>query len=150
MDTEMSVGQRVAWQRAIDNYTEQLVLAAEATLTDERMGRLKGKMRTAQLSNFLGVTLETNSVAAIANWVRYQMGRKETKEAWQTGDFGREVLGHIDKMYGWAKEIANREFGGAEASQHYVLPTHVALVRLYAGYLKRCFVARGGQDDKER
>lgn len=142
------VNTRVARQEAIDKYTEQLVTAAEETLSDSRMEQLKRErdMKLAQLNNFLGVTLATGSVAAISNWVRYQMGRRETSRAWRMGGFGDDVLKAIDQCRGWAKEIAlDLTQDDAEAAKVQVQEIHVALVRLYAGYLKRWFVAKGGQ-----
>jgi hypothetical protein len=138
------VNARLAWQQAIDRYQEQLVTEAEQTLTENRMANLKRAMRTNQLSNFLGVTQETNSVKVIANWVRYQMGRRETRQAWQDTGLGEEVLTRIERMRQWAIDIAGQTYG--EPSSMQTLAAHVHLVRLYAGYLKRWYIAQGGQE----
>ena len=143
LTTSTLANARLAWQQAIDNYTEAIVDEAEATIKKARMDSLKAAMGTAQLSNFLGVTLETSSVAAIVNWVRYQMGRRETSRAWKDTQLGATVVDSINKMRQWAIDIARDVYGEPKPPQ--ILEIHVALVRLYAGYLKRWYIAEGGQ-----
>ena len=139
------VNVRVARQEAIEQYTEQLVQTAGETLSESRVEKLKGILKPTQLNNFLGVALATPSVAAIKNWVRYQMGRPDTSRAWTTDGFGEAVLEDVGTMKQWAEEIAFRLLEEEEEARKEVPALHVALVRLYAGYLKRWFVARGGQ-----
>lgn len=136
---------RFAWQQAIDSRTEAVVELAEGTIKKTRMDNLKGAIGTTQLSNFLGVTLETGSVAAIVNWVRYQMGRRETSKAWRDTGLGEGVLRGIEEIGKWATEIAKEVYQVAEPKPRQRLEIYVALVRLYAGYLKRWYVAEGGQ-----
>lgn len=101
-------------------------------------------MELAQLNNFLGVTLETDSPAAVENWVRYQMGRKETKQAWQTTGLGQQILADIQTIKSWAEQVALEVF--SDKTPEHIQQAHIMLIRLYAGYLKRWFVARGGQE----
>jgi len=101
-------------------------------------------METSQINNFLGVTLETSSPAVVENWVRYQMGRKETRKAWGNTGLGEQVVADIHKIkQEIAGPVAEQAFG--DRSGEHVRQAHIALVQLYAGYLKRWFVARGGQ-----
>jgi hypothetical protein len=149
---------RVRWRQEIDQYSEELADIADKTLSAARMTDLKRTMRMAQLANFLGVALEASSVAAVRNWVSYQMGRRETNLAWKQSHFGDAVLQDLKTIGGYAQQIV-RDVYPSEASftdekarqlherrlKREVQKTHIALVRLYIGYLRRWFVARGGQ-----
>ena len=89
------------------------------------------------------VTLETNSPSVVENWLRYQMGRGETEKAWGRTGLGVQVIADMHAIrQEMAGEAAQKAFGDQE-SEH-VQQAHIALVRLYAGYLKRWFVANGG------
>ncbi len=135
---------RLALSEAVEIYSEQLVSWADTTLSAEMMKQLKNNgMRLAQLNNFLNVTLEARSPAVVLNWVRYQMGRRETRRAWGKSGFGEQVTQDIRKI--------RRELVGKITEDIYAEPqahrqeVHLALLRRYAGYLKRWYVARGGQ-----
>jgi hypothetical protein len=102
-------------------------------------------MELSQINNLLGVTLETSSPTVVTNWVRYQMGRKETREAWGGTGLGKQVVADINKIKNdMASEVARAAFSDQVGDQH-IQMAHITLVRLYAGYLKRWFVAKGGQ-----
>jgi hypothetical protein len=135
---------RLALSEAVEIYSEQLVQWADATLSTEMMGQLnQNRMKLAQLNNFLGVTLEARSPAAVMNWVRYQMGRRETERAWGRSGFGEQVSQDIGKIRRkLVKKIAKDVY--AEPEKH-LQEVHMALLRRYAGYLKRWYVAKGGQ-----
>ncbi len=138
----------IAWQQQIDLYSEELVEMADNTLSETRMTKIKRNMRTSQLANFLGVALEAEGVAPVNNWVHYQMGRRETSRAWQDSNFGADVQKDMKKIKEFATTIADEVWPEAEGmiKKRHIQKTHIALVRLYAGYLKRWFVARGGQN----
>lgn len=133
---------RLVLQQAIDSYTESIVNAADATLPEERVVKLRNaRMGKAQFSTFLGVTLETGSPAAIDNWVRYQMGRRDNSRTWADG-LGVDVLRKLKEMEGWAKDVAKQAY--QQSGQREEMQVHTKLIRLYAGYLMRWYVARGG------
>ena len=141
---------RLALRRAAELYSEALVTLAGDTLSDDLMSRLLSReprpvMELSQINNLLGVTLETSSPTVVTNWVRYQMGRKETREAWGGTGLGKQVVADINKIKNdMANEVARAAFSDQVGDQH-IQMAHITLVRLYAGYLKRWFVAKGGQ-----
>lgn len=143
MDETMS--SRLEWQQVVDQYTEYLVEEAELTISDERMRQMQRSMRLNQFSNLLAVALDTESVAAIINWVYYQMGRRETRQAWKQTGLGDDIINRIKRMRSRAEEAARRVHG-QEANDAQVLAIYVAMVRLYVGYMRRWFVAKGGQN----
>lgn len=101
-------------------------------------------MELSQINNFLGVALETSSPTVVENWVRYQMGRRETQKAWSDTSLGDQIVADIHRIkQDMAGQVAEQAFG--DQSDAHVQQAHIALVRLYAGYLKRWFVAKGGQ-----
>ena len=104
----------------------------------------KQVMETAQINNLLGVALETSSPTVVVNWARYQMGRKETRQAWAETGFGEQVIGQIERIgQQIAGQVAQEAFG--DSAPEHLQQAHIALIRLYVGYLKRWFVAKGGQ-----
>jgi len=98
----------------------------------------KSLMTMAQLSNFQNVTYEAASLAEVENWVRYQMGRKETRPAWKNTGFGQKVLEGFQEVTILAK-------GAAEIAKLERRHLEIAMLRRYAGYLVRWYVAKGGQ-----
>lgn len=145
---EAESNQAVFLQQQIDLYTEELVEMADMTLSQARMDKIKRDLRTAQLNNLLGVALESPSVAPIRNWVHFQMGRRETSRAWSDSGFGADVLKDLKAINGYAKEVVHTAFKDADtpATKKDLQETSLKMVRLYTGYLKRWFVARGGQN----
>lgn len=148
MPTNVDVARKdLRLSRQIDLYNEELVNLADATLSDETMKALRAnkKMKLGQLNNLLGVALQSESVAPVTNWIQYQMGRNQTKEAWTLAGFGSGVLSDITTLHTFAQTISQDLYDSDE------LPligyVHLRLVRLYVGYLRRWFVARGGQQE---
>lgn len=135
----------IRWNREIDLYHEQLVDLADKTLSKSRVEEIKRDLRLAQLGNLLGVAQESSGVAPVANWIQYQMGRRDTSRAWRQSNFGDDVLKDFSEIRGYAGEIVGNIYGQSEDPRH-IQATHIALVRLYIGYLRRWFVARGGQN----
>lgn len=140
--------QAIAWRQEIDLYSENLVELADETLSPQLMGRFNRDMRTAQLNNLLGVALEAEGVAAVRNWIMYQMGRRETSRAWGESGFGEQVLDDFSKIRQYAAEIVDKIYSDLDERlrNRAIQKTNITLVRLYVGYLKRWFVARGGQN----
>lgn len=137
---------RLTLLQTVEQFSESLVSRAEHTLSDQQMGKLlKGQtqLRLGQLNNLLGVARETNSPAVVVNWVRYQMGRRETQAGWGESGLGKQVESDIKALEASARQIAQPVFGNDSPDS--IRQAHIALVRRYAGYLKRWFVAKGGQ-----
>lgn len=138
-------GLDIRWNREIDLYHENLVELADKTLSKSRVEEVKRDLRLAQLGNLLGVAQESSSVLPVANWIQYQMGRRDTSRAWRQSNFGDDVLKDFTTIRGYAQEIVRNVYNQSEDPRQ-VQATHIALVRLYIGYLRRWFVARGGQN----
>ena len=133
------------WQRALDSRTEYLVGLADDTSSEARMKELERSLKANQLSNMLAVSQATDdSVAAIVNWVRYQMGKRETSRAWKQTGLGDKVLSCIKEMAPEAQGVAEAIYG--QPTEEQIRKIHVAMIRQYAGYMRRWFVARGGQE----
>lgn len=141
--SQEAIHTQFARQQAIDRYTEEIVNMAEETLKQTRLEQLSESLGNSQLSNLLGVTLETNSVAVIRNWVQYQMGRRETLRAWKDTGLGNEVISAIEKLSRYARDAAHLAHNNPEPAD--LLAMHVTMIRLYAGYLKRWYIAKGGK-----
>ncbi|MCA9897246.1 MAG: hypothetical protein KC433_03605 [Anaerolineales bacterium] len=148
---EAESNQAIFLQQQIDLYTEELVEMADKTLSEARMKKIvkdRNGLKTAQLNNLLGVAQESPSVAPIRNWVHFQMGRRETSRAWSDSGFGEDVLNNLKEISKFAQEAVKAAFKDADITptKKDLRETNLKMVRLYAGYLKRWFVARGGQN----
>ena len=143
MDT--SAQQILQLQQFLDHQSGELVQRAEKALPDERMKQIKGDLRLGQFNNLLGVALETDSPQVVHNWLLYQMGRSERNvRPWQTSGLGAQVDQDMLSFEKEARRIAGQVYGASpEANQ--VDKVHIVLVRRYLGYLRRWFVAKGGQ-----
>ena len=71
-----------AQRRAIDRAKETLVIGAETLLTEAKVSPSRD-FGHSQLRNLLAVATETESPAAVTNFIRYQMGRdKRDEKGW--------------------------------------------------------------------
>lgn len=141
---------RITLRQAVKKHSEAIVNRASQTLSEGRMADLKDSMKQNQLDNLLGVALETTSPTVIVNWIRYQMGRAPSThelKGWVQGKLGETVIADIESLKEIAEQVAGEVWrtGDAHPSTEQVQQAHVALIRLYAGYLRRWFVARGGR-----
>jgi hypothetical protein len=132
----------LALNRAIDRRLDELVRDAGAVahlLADDKL------MRTSQLRNVLTVADDTQSVAVVTNFIRYQMGRSKRDEAWLHGDFGKKLVDALEHPKGVVerlvekvvKEVTRQVEDATEESVTSL--ARVSLVRLYLGYLNRWF-----------
>jgi hypothetical protein len=102
-----------------------------------------------QIRNVLNVAEESRSLAVVANFIRYQLGRRETRDAWQhkqQGEcFGLQVIKQIEASDGI---VAKQAQAALERAQEWVedIPQEVIdelrydLMRYYLGYLNRAFI----------
>ena len=131
---------RLKWQFEQERFTEDLVLAAQKTIKAADMKRLSDREINTQLSNLLNVALETNSVAVVENWVRYQMGRPDTRRVWKDTKLGNEVIKQFKQIIGFAEKATKTAFS-ADATKDHVRSAIISMVRLYVGYLRRAYIA---------
>ena len=131
-------------QQAIDQSIDTIVQMTEETLPKTLVSQI-GDMNS-QLSNFLSVTKSAPTARVVTNWVRYQTGRKggDVAQKWRAGDLAQKVCRDIDSKIGQMAEKITRDL---EIEQNEV---EMMLVRQYAGYLRRTFIANTPQERKER
>lgn len=129
---------------AIDRAMNSLIPMAKSLIED--LFRYPHRMERSQLANLVAVSLETNSVAVVLDYVRYQMGRDSKAETWRVGrpSFGSQLLEQLEelrRMAGGLIEEAIRQYGieppdrPAEEERLWML-----LVRRFVGALHRNFV----------
>lgn len=101
-------------------------------------------MEKNQIRNVLNVAEESHSLAVVANFIRYQLGRSQTGPAWRHNGFGLRVIEQIESP---DKLIARQSKAVLERLRERVgsVPPHLAddvrydLMRYYLGYLHRAF-----------
>lgn len=139
--------QAALWQLVLDDLIDRemnRVVEAARSLMETYLQE-KRRMERKQLSNLVGVTGETRSVAVIADFVRYQMGRDGHEQSWRAGEppFGEAVLKHIDELKKRAGQLVR------QAKAKGVAPSDEAaeidrvwwlLVRRFAAYLEHSFI----------
>jgi hypothetical protein len=141
-----TAAQMALWQLIVDDLVDremnQIVEAARSLM--ENYAQHKHRLERKQLSNLVGVTGETRSVAVVADFVRYQMGRDERRQNWRSGTppLGEAILEQIDRLKAQAEQLVNK------ASQDITPPDPAAevervwltLVRRFAAYLEHSFL----------
>ena len=145
--TQDSVVTKISLRQRVEDESEALVNYANRTMSAQQVQVLKKRgtqLRLSQLNNLLGVALETSSPAVVVNWLGYQMGRYNTRDGWKRSGLGSKILQDIQRLQQTAEQVAQDVFG--EQSEERIRQAHIALLRLYFGYLRRWFVARGGQE----
>ncbi len=81
-------------RRALDRQKENLVIAAEALLSEANVVKIpKSKLGDSQLRNLMAIAGETESPAVVTNFIRYQMGRDKNQLHWA-------MVGHTGKAFG--------------------------------------------------
>jgi len=132
----------LALELALDSQSETLVVKADTGLTDIIVGRLREAL--SQFNTVLSVALDTPSPRVVINWIQYQMGRKETMSVWENSGLGAQVLADIRDLEENAKQVAGYVYGDPPTADQ-VREVYIRLIQRYLGYLKRCYVAKGGQ-----
>lgn len=102
-----------------------------------------------QIRNVLNVAEESRSLAVVTNFIRYQLGRSQTRDAWQHKQqgkcFGLQVIQQIEASDGI---VAKQTQAALERAQERVedIPEEAIdelrydLMRYYLGYLNRAFI----------
>ncbi len=134
-------------RQILDELDSRVVQRAEAVvdntpgITDESKGGLEDK----QIRNVIAVADDTQSVAVVDNFIKYQIGRSKENEGWRFGEkdgtgFGEAVRADLAQLQEWAKSKASGDVSTDELA--------IRLVRRYLGYLARYFkyaqVPKGG------
>jgi hypothetical protein len=142
--THVELALQAAMQRVMDPIVRHA--NADAAL-------LEGSgMDKNQIRNVLNVAEESRSLAVVANFIRYQLGRSQTGPAWRKNGFGLQVIEQIEASDGI---IAKQTQAALERAQKRVkdIPQETIdelrydLMRYYLGYLHRAFYY--GRETKE-
>lgn len=136
-----TTAERIALTRTLEDHSEVLVEMADEALSDNVMGKLRrARHFMNQLNNLANVAREASGPAVVENWVRYQMGRRETQRTWgdDTG-FGKNVLQGLHEIHELVDGLDLENRGAQREAE-------MTMIRRYTGYLVRWFVAKGGQE----
>jgi len=139
---------------AVDRAMNTLIPQAERLIED--LFRYPHQMERHQLTNLVAVALETESVAVVLDYVRYQIGRDSKAETWRKGQpsFGSQLLEQLEELRrraGGLIDEAIRQYGieppdrQAEEERLWML-----LVRRFVGSLHRSFVYYEARRKEER
>jgi len=142
-DTEYQLFVRQQIERNLNSLVSQVQALVDQTNIYKR------KMEKHQLSNLLGVALETSSVAVVTNFIRYQVGRDNKKEAWRSKtksekkSFGEKLVIALEELEDTAKIIAaDCKKNGLSVPNYADEEIWMELVRQYIGQLNRYFYYR--------
>jgi len=99
---------------AVDNAMDTLILQAEKLIED--LFRYPHQMERHQLTNLVSVSLETNSVQIVLDYIRYQIGRDIRNTSWRIGQpsFGSKLLDQLEGLRqraGGLMENAIKDYG---------------------------------------
>lgn len=134
----------LALQAAMQRCMGDVVCAANADAA-----LLEGSgMEKNQIRNVLNVAEESHSLAVVANFIRYQMGRRQTGPAWRHARagkvFGLRVIEQIESPDGVVAKQTQSAFEQArkrigDIPQEAADDLRYDLARYYLGYLNRAF-----------
>ena len=134
--THLELALQTAMQRCMDD----IVRAANADAA-----LLEGSgMDKNQIRNVLNVAEESHSLAVVANFIRYQLGRRQTGPAWQHDGFGLRVIEQIESpnklIARQAEAVLDRlRERLADVPPHLTDRVRYDLMCYYLGYLHRAF-----------
>jgi hypothetical protein len=135
--TQLELALQSAVQRCIDDVV-RAANADAALLEGSRMDK-------NQIRNVLNVAEESHSLAVVANFIRYQLGRSQIGPAWQKNGFGLQVIQQIESPDGIVARQAQAAFERAQERVEDIPEEAIGelrydLMRYYLGYLNRAFV----------
>lgn len=134
--THLELAMQVAIRRSMDDVVR--AANADAALLDG------SGMEKNQIRNVLNVAEESRSLAVVANFIRYQLGRSQTGPAWQHNGFGLRVIEQIESPDGIVARQAQVALEQArkrirDIPQAATDEAYYDLMRYYLGYLNRAF-----------
>ena len=135
--THLELALQAAVRRCMDDVVRQA--NADAALL-EGAGMDKNQIR-----NVLNVAEESHSLAVVANFIRYQLGRSQTGPAWRKNGFGLRVIEQIEASDGIVAKQAQAALERAQERvkdipQDAIDELRYDLMRYYLGYLNRAFI----------
>jgi hypothetical protein len=121
-------------RQILDELDAKVVQKAEAVVDNAR--GITGSLEDKQIRNVIAVADDTQSVAVVDNFIKYQIGRSKENEGWRFGEkggtgFGEAVRVDLADLQKWAKQKASGEVKAEDLE--------IRLVRRYCGYLARYF-----------
>ena len=141
---ESKVLQKLALEEAIRHQMDDIVRqAAEAVKLLKPSGE-KQSLQESQIRNVINVAGESESIAVVTNFIRYQIGRSNRGQQWQYNGFGLRVIedieaGVVAKAARDAAAKAASKIKDADQDSLY-RRAYLELTRHYLGYLNRAFV----------
>jgi hypothetical protein len=119
-------------EKVINDQLDQVVLYA----TESTVLLAGAKMKDNQLRNLLNVSVETDSIEVIRNFIRYQMGR--SRQEWKS-EFGQNVLDTITTKLFDVTATCLKTLPEELRTKDFEKQIYLKLTRLYLGYLQRSF-----------
>ncbi|MCS6861053.1 MAG: hypothetical protein NZT92_12120 [Abditibacteriales bacterium] len=121
-------------RQILDELDAQVVRQAEAVV--DETGGITNQLEDKQIRNVIAVADDTQSVAVVDNFIKYQIGRSKKNEGWRFGEesgkgFGEAVRTNLEQLKKWANQKASGEVKAEDLE--------IRLVRRYLGYLARYF-----------
>jgi hypothetical protein len=135
--TQLELALQTAMQRCMDDVVQ--AANADAALLDG------SGMDKNQILNVLNVAEESQSLAVVTNFIRYQLGRSQTGPAWRKNGFGLQVIQQIESPDGIIARQAQAAFERAQERvkdipEEAIGELRYDLMRYYLGYLNRAFI----------
>lgn len=142
--SENKVLQKLALEEAVRRQMDDIVRqAAEAVKLLKPSGE-KQSLQENQIRNVINVAGESESIAVVTNFIRYQIGRSSQGQGWQYNGFGLRVIEDIEAgvVAKAARDAATKAAGKIEGADEDSLyhQAYLELTRHYLGYLNRAFV----------
>lgn len=136
--TTMDMNQQMlALDKAIDDRLNAILKQMQQLLDESRIW--ESNMEVSQVQNLLAVSMETDSVEVVKNYIRYQIGRDGNSASWRlrrgtNAVFGDQIIAELDRL-----ETVARSIVPASSEQWLIDRTWMKMARLYLGHLRRYF-----------
>jgi len=144
--SESKVLQKLALEEAVRRQMDDIVRqAAEAVKLLKPSGEKQSDLQENQIRNVINVAGESESIAVVTNFIRYQIGRSSQGQRWQYSGFGLQVIEDIEagvvmKAARDAAAKAAEKIGEGADQDALYRQAHLELTRHYLGYLNRAFI----------
>jgi len=118
--------------------------------------RQEADLSPHQFTQLVAVAEESESVPAVINYLRYQIARSEERKGWRYADVGAGIIAELEGLLRKeADNVAQRAVAwvrgeAAAATEEEKRQAWVELSRLFLTALRRCFIWRRNEYERER
>jgi len=152
LEQELEAAEELLAARVLDELPEfKLTLEIGAGIEQEAVG-----LTAHQFSQLLQVAQQSESVAVVINYLRYQIGRSKSpdNQGWRYAEVGQILIQHLNDLQRMARNVAQKAVERTQGRTVAATPEQrdqawIALARLFLAMVWRSYMLRDNEQKRE-